>query len=352
LNKYETLALGNTEQFLEKYALLVEAGSPQRLAPPNPASETLQQEYDRLGFTTSLNGAGQRQRSGVSLTAPLLSAVITKAHGRDDKTHLPFSRAQLTVNFQSYQAGVGVPAYIIPYEGARARGVQLPAVGTDGFATVLCFTATQNGCTVDVSGTQAEPFASHTNVSDVNIGNAATKFAAKCQKMDTRLEKLQQRFGAAQTTAGQQVTVGANRRVFSMFPAVDGGGAPLDSINYSAVGDRMVQDKNGSYFHITRRYFAGHTEDLYATLQGNQFYANPHEPATNARGIVVGSRGASGWTFHYQVWAHLYFDVYSILDKDHTTLRRVPNPRGVQDFEGSVVLEHGELWPNKTRHTW
>ncbi|MFC0692479.1 hypothetical protein [Paraburkholderia humisilvae] len=52
MNKYETLALGNTGQLLEKYALLVEAASQNMLAPPNPASVTLQNEYDRLGFTT------------------------------------------------------------------------------------------------------------------------------------------------------------------------------------------------------------------------------------------------------------------------------------------------------------
>ncbi|MFC0692478.1 hypothetical protein [Paraburkholderia humisilvae] len=70
------------------------------------------------------------------------------------------------------------------------------------------------------------------------------------------------------------------------------------------------------------------------------------------KGIAVGSRDASGWTFHYQVWAQLLFDVYSILDGDPSTSLRVDNPRGSPDFEGRVILDHGELWPNETHHAW
>ena len=87
-------------------------------------------------------------------------------------------------------SGTCVPVYVIPYQGGRALGVQLPDQATDGQAQAWAVTATQNGCTVEISGSRSSPYASHTNVIDAQA-------AMRQNKMNTRLSKLQQRFQAA-----------------------------------------------------------------------------------------------------------------------------------------------------------
>jgi hypothetical protein len=250
-NKYETLLATNLPQFMSKFCIKVLGGSVQNLATPNPTGgTTLAEEFTRQGFQTSQRVAPKvgNQKTGVSLTAPMLTAVVDKvANSRENKDMLPFSRATVEVKFQAYQAGTGVPVYLIPYEGGKSRGVKLPAHGADALAAVAAMTATQNGCTVEVSGTQASPYASHTNVADVSVGVAVERFRARRAKMLTRVDKLQQRFGAAEAAAGgNPADPGLNRRQFGYYPPPVGAmGSVVEQVNYTEIARQLVRSRDG-----------------------------------------------------------------------------------------------------------
>lgn len=353
-NKYENQLIANPVAFLGKYALKVAGGSVQPLKVANPAGGTsLADEYQRQGFATSTNAGGAPQKSGISLTAPLVSACIDKTTGRESKADLPFSRATLTVTFQHHQAGVGVPAYLIPYEGSKARGVRLPAHGSDAFATVFCFTATQNGCTVDVSGDATAPFASHTNVFDVNGPTALAKFAAKRQKMEARLTKLQQRFAAADSAAtGGPSQVGQNRRLFNHFAALPpGGGVAPDELNYTEIDNRLVRNKNGGYLFLKRLTHNTDFIDYFATPTALSVQSNTNVMSP-PNAILMGARSAAGWMFYYQVYSKLEFNIVSIINNDAMTMEMVMHGAHRRNYPAMVVLDHGQFWPNVTSNPW
>jgi len=356
-NKYENQLIANPETFLGKYALKVMGGTVQSLVTANPAGGmTLAAEYQRQGFATSTKpGGGGPQKSGISLTAPLVSASIDKIVSRASKADLPFSRATLQVQFQHYQNGVGVPAYLIPYEGSKGRGVRLPAHGSDAFDPVFCFTATQNGCTVDVSGDTASPFAAHTNVFDVQGANALARFNNKRQKMNDRLAKLQQRFAAADMAAtGGPSAVGRDWRQFNHFAALPpgGGGPGPDEINYTEIANRLVRNKNGGYLFLNRLTHNADFIDFFATPTAQTVATNTNA-MTPPNAILLGRRTqAAGWTFYYQVYSDLTFNIVSIINNDAATMQLATQGGQNRNYPAMVVLDYGQFWPNATSHPW
>lgn len=356
-NKYETLLLTNLPLFISKYCITVAGASGQFLATPNPAGgTTLAAEYQSIGFQTSQRAmpkAPGNRTTGVSLTAPLLTAVANKlAGGRDDKDMLPFSRATVEVKFQSYQAGVGVPVYLIPYEGGKSRGVKLPAHGADALPAAAAMTATQNGCTVEVSGTQASPYASHTNVADVTVGVSVERFRARRAKMLERVDKLQQRFAAEEGAAGGNAAAPAlARRQFGFYPPPIGiVGAAVQQVNYTEIARKLVRSREGVFTlvhtHPNPRPGVGRVDYVACPTAGS--IANNTDPLAPPNAILMGVRGAGGWTFYYQVYTLMTFEVRTIEDGKMSTMQPVMNGAIPKRYSCKVILDHGEFWPNVT----
>lgn len=356
-NSYENQLIANPETFLGKYALNVLGVTVHPLATPNPTGgQTLADEYQRQGFATSAKPVGGGlQKSGISLTAPLVSACISKSDSRLSKADLPFSRAVLEVKFQHYQNGIGVPAYLIPYEGAMGRGVRLPAHGSDAFDPVFCFTATQTGCTVDVSGDTASPFAAHTNVIDVKNANAVARFNSRRQKMNDRLAKLQQRFAAADVAAnGGPSAVGQHWRLFNHYAAMPpgGGGPGPDEINYTEIANRLVRSKGGGYVFLKHLTHQTDFVEFFATPTRDAVDDNT-DPMGPPKAILLGMRtAAAGWAFYYQVYSFLTFNIVSIVNNDATTMQPELQGGRIRRYPAIVVLDRGQFWPNPTSHPW
>jgi hypothetical protein len=56
--------------------------------------------------------------------------------------------------------------YVIPYYGDKSMGVKLPPGDTEAFA----ITQKVNGCTIQICGSPASPYASHSNAKTTSQG--------------------------------------------------------------------------------------------------------------------------------------------------------------------------------------
>lgn len=340
-------------KFFKEHAVLVNGGSVQNLTGGGQIGASIVAQ----GAQTTQKGVGVSAKSGVSLTAPIFSATFAETRAAESADMLEFSRPQVTVTLTPYAPG-GLPVYLIPYEGGSARGIKLPAHGTDGHNVAYAMTATQNGCTVEVSGTAASPYASHSNVIDVKTGGAAQKWFAREQKINLRLFKLQQRFAAAELAAGGNAANPAvNRTQFGFYdqtPVGAGGGATLK--NYNAVMRTAGNNADGQFGKAKRESrLIGHYR--YMCVPTDQAVLQLKDRSSPPNALVVGRRTAAGWTFYYQVYSDVYFHVKRVAkiggiklgdgefimnDDDNTQKKRFP---------ATVVLAYGELWPHMTEVT-
>jgi len=338
-------------KFLKEHAVLVNGGSAQNLA----GGGTIGAAITAQGIQTTQKAPGVAAKAGVSLAAPLFSPSFAKTRDAENADLLDFSRPMVTVSLGAHVA-TGLPVYLMPYEGGGGRGVRLPAHGTDPYNVAYAMTATLNGCTVEVSGTPASPYASHTNVIDVTAGTAAQKWIAREQKINARLFRLQQRFAAAEAAGGGNAAAPAlNRTQFGFYDSTGAGAVAAGSHkNYNAAMKNTVDRAEGQFGKTTRRedklfthyrYYCVPTDESIQTLRNRQLPPNA---------VVVGRRDAGGWKFFYQVYAEVTFNIkrqlkmkgielgsgeYLMNEGDDTKRKK---------YHATVVLAYGELWPNMT----
>lgn len=349
---YRAAFENDVEGFLAKYATLVNGASGQN----TPSGTKVGAEITAAGFAPTQKLAGGTAKSAVSLTAPLLTATFSKARPRDHKEYFDFSAAQITIDLDRYNGPADLPVYLIPYEGGSGRGVKLPAYGTDPYAVAYAMTASQNGCTVEVSGPADSPYASHTNVIDVNTGDADQKWANRETKINLRLATLQRRFAAAEAAVGgDQHAPESNRTQFGFYdPQGPGGVAANRFVNYNA----QMAKVGAAQENVTRKTARRET----GFLSHFRYYAVPTdeviEECRNRRlppqGLVIGRRDATGWKFYYQVWRPMDFFIKRIRKVKGWQLGSgdyLVKSNGHRDtFNITVILDYGELWPTHSEH--
>jgi hypothetical protein len=212
-----------------------------------------------------------------------------------------------------------LPVYLIPFRGGTAHGVQLPADGDVTFA----LTASQNGCTVEVSGDPSAPFASHTNVIDAN---APQRQAVLLR----RLAQLQHEFSTVSPDGGAD----RSRLQFGHYR----GTAGVTSVNYTQRSRRVVKGEFTRLFGLRQRKFrAG---DISYKLARD---AAALDPNATAQAQIIAKREGGRWIFYYQVWNVLRFETRTY---DQHGVKHPGPPASV-----FVVLAWGQLWPNRTIHT-
>ena len=348
---YRAAFEASVEGFLSKYATMVQGGSIQQTT----SGSRVGTEIANAGFapTQKASGAGTA-KSAISMTAPLLTANFVKSQSRAHKDYLDFSAAQITIQLDRFNAPTDLPVYLIPYEGGSGRGVKLPAHGTDGFPVAYAMTATQNGCTVEVSGTQDSPYASHTNVIDVTHASADQKWADREAKINLRLARLQARFAMAEAAAGGDTTAPASNRTQFGFYDPSGPGGAGSFVNYNAQMQKVANAQDG---------VPGKTGDREeGFLSHFRYYAVPTDRVIHdcrnrrlpPQALVVGRRDAGGWTFYYQVWRPMQFFIKRVRKAHGLKIGRgeylVDGQGRKQEFPITAILDYGELWPNHTEH--
>ena len=350
---YRVAFEADVETFLSKYATLVMGGSIQNTV----GGSTVGAEITAAGFTpTQKGGGGGTAKSAISLTAPLLTANFVKDRGREHKEYFDFSAAQITIQLDRHNGPADLPVYLIPYEGGSGRGVKLPAHGTDAYPVAYAMTASQNGCTVEVSGPPASPYASHTNVIDVLNDNADQKWADREAKINLRVARLQARFATAEgAVGGDAAAPAANRTQFGFYDPVAPGGVPASFVNYNAQTQKVtnaqedVQAKTGKReegFLSHFRYYAVPTEDVIADCRNRKM---------PPQALVIGRRDGGGWKFYYQVWRPMSFYIKRVRKVHGLKLGNgeyLQKDAGVgrKKFHITAILDYGELWPNHTEH--
>lgn len=337
-------------KFLRDHATFVNGGAIQAMA----AGGTVGGEIAAQGRLTTQKAPGVAAKSGINLQAPIFSATFAETRAAENADMLDFSRPQVTVTLTPYAAG-GLPVYLIPYEGGSARGIKLPAHGTDGHNVAYAMTATQNGCTVEVSGPPASPYASHSNVIDVKHDDAAQKWFAREQKINLRLFKLQQRFAAAELAAGgNSAAPTQNRTQFGFYDQTPTGGAGAATMkNYNAVMRAAGNSAEGQFGKAKReeRRFGHYRYMCVPTDQSIEALKNRASPP-NA--LVIGRRTVAGWTFYYQVYTDVTFNVKRVPKlggfklSEGEFIMRDDDPTKRKRYSACVVLAYGELWPNLT----
>jgi hypothetical protein len=342
----------NVETFLGQHAVRVNGSMDH---PLQSGGTTIGTNLQARGWAPTLNTRGTPGEIGVSLAAPLFTARFNQTAAAQNADKFDFSRPQITIKLDPYMGAADLPVFLIPYMGKSARGVRLPAHG-DGYPVAYAMTASQNGCTVEVSGTQAQPYASHTNVIDVEGGSEAERWIAREEKINLRLFRLQQLFDTEERLAGGDpniaTNVAQNRTQFGFFGQLPSSGAATH-VNYNSL---MTDAANLDPAHKSKSIkredtFWGHYR--YYCVPTPETVQNCRDRSQPPQALVVGRRDASGWVFYYQVWRDILFYV-----------KRVPKIKGLKlggdyiknrsgnrtVFSVTVVLDYGELWPNHTHH--
>jgi len=286
------------------------------------------------------------RRTGVELVAPELEAYFEKETAATEPHIFPFSKPQVVVRLDApgTNAKSLAPVYLIPYAGGSGHGVRLPSQATDGYLVAYAMTAAQQGCTVEVSGDATSPHASHTNVIDAAAAQRQTV-------LNQRVAELQNDFLLAEHAAGLAPAApnpaAANRAWFSHYAAT--GGNPVAEHNYSAISHGVIQPQlqpGGAITtiksaHRLDRGRKGHSNYRYRVAA----IAIALNPAAPSQGQVVAERTGGNWTFYYQVWNPIPFDV---VRKDKLGL--ITYRRDRRRVTLDVVLAWGQLWPAYTQN--
>lgn len=345
---YNTEFEANVQGFLGRYAVSVAGG----LTNNAHGGGSVQDALAAVGFVMG------RRKFEVKRRAPELFAFFNVQAAARNTDKLPFSKSQVRITLGPDDlSGTCVPVYLIPYAGGRALGVQLPDQATDGRAEAWAVTATQNGCTVEISGSRSSPYASHTNVIDAQA-------VRRQSTINSRLNKLQQRFrSAAQSEYGRgplpaQHDPDQNRVQFGHYlpngvnPAhnfhgyqqhVGGVAGNLNAItlgaNQTIKGGRV---ETGLTTHT--RFRITPTAGTIALLQN---------PAAPPNALVVGHRINDLWTFYFQEYTSMNFEVREVKKfgpKLRLSNNWIMNGAARREFNAVVILSHGQLWPNTVTH--
>jgi len=340
----------NPETFLSRYAVDVQGSASNGAVGGGTVGALLTAQG--LALTNPLTGV--LGKTSVGLATVSVSAhfdkPVPRSNNPEEKLMFPFHRAQVRIRYGAPGAGGLNPVYVIPYEQGTARGVKLPAHGTDGHAAAYAMTATQSGCTVEVSGAAASPYVSHTNVLD--------KLQPVRQvAINARLQKLRNRFIAAEVMAGNvhAAIPAASRHQFGFYGPLGPGGVPAAQfLNYRQRFEDIYTDiaRHGRVRRESRMF--SHVNYVVSpTTPALRVARNPLNPPM---ALFVGKRSAAGWRFFFQVYMPvLEFHVTRVFKRRGTVLRpqAIMNAAGNQlkVFRPTVVLEYGEFWPNIVAHT-
>ena len=339
-------------RFLKEHALSVSGGSAQNLA----GGGTIGAAIGAQGIQSTQKAGGVAAKSGVSLGAPLFSPGFAKTRDAENADLLDFSRPIVTVTLGPHVV-TSLPVYLMPYEGAAARGVRLPAHGSDAFNVAYAMTTTLNGCTVEVSGTPASPYASHSNVIDVTHGDAAQKWFAREQKINARLFRLQQRFAAAEAAApgGNAAAPAMNRTQFGFYDSAGPGAVAAGRHkNYNTSMKDAADRAAGQVGKTMRRESTTLGHYRYMCVPTDESIQQLRNRAMPPNAVVVGRRDAGGWKFYYQVYAEVAFNIKRQLKMKGISLgsgefiTQDDNDTKRKKYHATVVLAYGELWPNMT----
>lgn len=341
------------ERFLASYAVEVRGGMGHLT---HHSNQNVQALLNSVGFTY-----GGPQNSQVRLDAPLVRAYFGAYQARTNADKLPFAVEVLRVQLDTDDGnGTNVPVYLIPYEGGRGLGVKLPSHAMDGLPNVYAMTASQNGCTVEISGPPQSPYASHTNVIDQAAATKQTKMAQRVARLQQRFEDAERAAlgllpGAPLPLANDPTQQRVQLRHYAPpvhFPGQNVGysGDVTNIINALDAQTRLVgqQLKGGRVETGTTT----HTRYLYKPTGAT--VANLTNAAAPPNALVIGHRTNGNWTFYYQEWAGLNFkvrEVRKIGPKWVTSNQWLMNANGTKrEFNCVAVLNHGQLWPPPTTH--
>ncbi len=340
---FHTEFLAGVENFLGRYCVTVKGGM---TSFGKDGVENVGKLLKRAGYRPD-----KSPKSVVSLTAPTLRAYFALAQVGSHKDILPFSRDAVEVTFGDDDgSGTCVPVYIVPYEGGRGLGVRLPDQATDRLPQAWVMTTLQNGCTVEISGPRSSPYASHTNVADMGA-------ADRRQRMARRLSLLQQRFQAQ--LSPNPIVPGndprLNRTQFGYYVPTRVHQPPVNFRSYTANIVAVTGRLAASTTAVQQQFKGGRAETGRATHK--RYYFQPtqasldqiNKPANTHQAIVMGHRINDQWTFYFQEWAGMNFNVREV-DKFGPLIRTrdawMLNRRGTRkDYSVDVVLSHGTLWP-------
>jgi hypothetical protein len=127
------------------------------------------------------------------------------------------------------------------------------------------------------------------------------------------------------------------------------GGLAVQDRNYSAASHAVVQAQL-QHAGNARTIKVAHRENLGMAGHRNfRFRINPGSivlnPAAPAQAQVVAQRVAGNWTFYYQVWNPIQFEVI-----EKSKFGKITYHQDVRQVTVSVVLAWGQLWPHYTQH--
>jgi hypothetical protein len=284
------------------------------------------------------------QNTAVSLNAPLVEAYFSQSASAVEPHLFPFSKPQVSVQLDAPGTNAkALPVYLIPYAGGTAHGVKLPNQAADGLAVAYAVTSAQNGCTVEVSGALNSPYASHTNVIDANAPHRQATILH-------RITQLQADYLAAEQAAGLPVgaanPAAVNRAQFGHY---NGPGGAVAHENYSVESHNIAQNQlMGGGVPVTRKAhhkqglgLAGHRNFRYRVCPGTAVL----NAAAPGQAQIVAQRVLNSWTFYYQMWSPIRFDV---TEKDKFGQVTYNTRARVVDL--NVVLAWGQLWPHYSQN--
>lgn len=330
------------EDFLSRYAVSVRAAETSSVVDANGNTiwnAGLGRFLQLSDITGNHFGGTANYGRSASLNAYQATAFFRLSSAAAETNMIGCSVGQVEISFsQAAQVNGqnGVPIYIIPYQGTKSLGVKLPA----GLGDAYAMTATQNGCTVEISGTRQRPYASHSN--SANLGVVNNDFAARGLLMRDHLDNLHQAYTQAEQNAhGNVARHTQNRAQFNFFtPSNQFQGA---NVNYQDI-TRLIGLAQNARRNIKGRRVnskVGHVR-YYLTLARATIDAmNNRQMPPQA--IVMGKRSNGVWTFYYQTWRPLSIEVR----KSHKLwgLKVRTENLGAKHITG--IMAHGQLWPGQ-----
>jgi hypothetical protein len=278
----------------------------------------------------------------VDLNAPQVYAFFDISYQATHIDVIPWSVAQISTRFHNaawFNGEQGVPVYLVPYEGNRSIGVKLPA----GTGPAYAMTATQNGCTFEVSGDRTCPYVSHSNARNVPAPRRQAAIIARAQRLLLAFNSAE--VNSNSDTTQPQNDPNQNRAMFGHFANVPGFANSM--VDYTA-NNRMAASRligpsgQGRAIKGARlgHGIQGHSR-YWLTLRGNSITAITNAPGTS---LVVGRRQGGIWTFYHQSYQYLEFDVTRRVKWGNVTKRNVQEGRKT----ATVITSWGELWPNRS----